>query len=184
MFDRLHRLIDNTKKLDQDKIFVEIVSSRGVQAFIISLNTVDQIFLDGEQSDGSDITSTNDTIGVYGDSTINYPYFKGKMNPFRINQIDIDELGFIRSQSITKSVGVGDPYILSQSGNYLASYKVIVDNGGFTITANDSIYSNRGLSSMTKEYGKLEGLNEKSKSELAEAIIPLVVQEVRKTLFS
>ena len=185
-FGRLTDLINNVKKLNQQKIFVEVISSQGVQAFIISLNTVDQIFIDGVQSDGSDITSTNNTEGVYSDTTINSPYFKGKRNPFTIQRFaDIDENGFVQTENVSKRVSVGDPYVLFETGSYLKSYRVVVDSGGFEITSRDDIHSGTGLSSMIGEYGnELLGLTNESKNKLAQEILPMVIRETKRILLS
>ncbi len=190
MFGRFERLINNVESLNEKKIFLEIVNNQGVQAFIISLNTVDQIFEEGIQSTGFPVTSgritSQKTKGYYSELTFQPPYEKQRGNPFTIREvIDFDETGGVIYGERSRSVSAGDSYILFETGSYLSSFRVEVDSGGFVITAKDGIHSDTGLSSMTEEYGdNLLGLTDENKDKLAQQIVPLVVQEVKRILLS
>lgn len=172
MFGRLTDLLNNIKNLNQEKIFVKIVSSQGVQSFILSLNLTDQLFVGGVNADG-------DSLGQYSDFT------EKTGESFTVERYFLDDVGFVHVENISKSVGVGDDYTLLETGDLYGKYRVDVDGDGFTISADTNKKEVNGdVVDIQSSYGKIVGLNEKSKTELAEAIIPLVVQETRRLLLS
>lgn len=173
MFGRLTDLLNNVTKLDEQKIFLEIVSQQGVQAFILSLNLTDQLFVDGVNSDG-------ESLGEY----TSYTADNKAGEPYTVEKYTIDDLGFVQVENISKSVSEGDSYTLLDKGELYGNYKVVIDGGGFTLSANTNKKDGDKTVNLESVYGKIVGLNEKSKSELAEAVIPLVVNEVRRVLLS
>lgn len=188
MFGRLGRLLDNVAKLNIDLIFVKLVLDDYVQEYIIGLNVHDQIFRDGVNSNGDRIISNNPTPEGYSVYTI-YEREEDELNQeakskngkkWGVEGYNLNPDGSLSPFSSVKSLSPSDRYILLETGRFYDSFEVKVDSGGFTISAE----TDRGDFNIISSYGKVVGLNEKSKSELAEAIIPLVVKEVRNILLS
>ena len=72
-FEAIKQLTNRVAKLDEGQILKAYVSNKKIQEFILNLNRVDQLFVDGIQSDGNPLTSgpvTNQTTpGVYSKYT-------------------------------------------------------------------------------------------------------------------
>jgi hypothetical protein len=177
-FGKLTKLIENVQKLDQRKIFVSIISDRGVQNYIISLNRTEQLFLDGETKDG-------DPLGQYSENTFKF-FDHGTY--YTADRYYVDDDGFINAEQVSQTVGAGDDYVMRDTGVFWDAFTVSVDDGGFTLSNNKT--SKINLSGKKKgqkvdidiKYGGLVGLNEKSKGELAQAIIPIIIRYVKNSL--
>ena len=101
--------------------------------------------------------SEGDIIGLYA-STLESKSFKGVTTTKR------------RNERIK----------LLDDGDFYRSFTVIVEANGFIIRAND----NKDGTKLTEAYGKqILGLTQKSKTDLARFILPLIIREVRKELF-
>jgi hypothetical protein len=177
-FGKLTKLIENVQKLDQRKIFASIISDRGIQNYIISLNRTEQLFLDSEnKSEESLGTYSEGTFGLFG-----HPEFLSADRYF------VDDDGFVRSEQVSKVIGVNDDYVMRDTDVFWDAFTISVDDGGFTLSNNKT--SKINLSGKNKgqkvdidiKYGGLVGLNEKSKGELAQAIIPIVIRYVKNSL--
>lgn len=177
-FGKLTKLIENVQKLDQRKIFISIVSDRDIQNYILSLNRTEQLFLESENKDG-------DQLGQYSEFT--FDGF-GHNTYYTAERYYIDGDGFPNKETVSKTIGVGDDYIMRDSDVFWKAFTITVDDGGFTLSNNKTDKIN--LSGKKKgqkvdidlKYGGLVGLNEKSKSELAQAIIPIIIRYVKNSL--
>jgi len=164
MFGRFKRLINNVYKLNEQKIFLEIVSKDNIQKFIIDLNRFDQIFDAGIDVDGNELPEYSQyTELVSSDDTFTATSFSG--------------------ESLSKQKEFGESFFLLAKGDMYNAFKVVVKGDGFHIVNNKTIKKSKGE---TTDYRDLDilGLTNGSKSELAEKIIPLVVREVKLLLLS
>lgn len=135
----------------------DIFSMSGVQDFIIKLNRTNQIFVDGETVDGYN-------IGVYS-------AFTEARNQGRTFTVD----------GLSKTKRQGTNMFLLDEGDFFRSFRVIVNNDGFQIYADDKSKYDEPLE---KRFGKLIGLSEESKSKLREFILPILIQRVRRQAFA
>ena len=164
-FEPLRRLAQNAIDLNQNKIVSFFISNRGFQNFIISLNTVEQIFLNSEQSDGSEISSTNNTPGVYSEST--FSAFGKDPSPSTKIVSGLDDNGNVIIETVSRNIGPGDPYTLFNSGFWFSTFEVKDVGDGFVIDA----APNRGATNMFNEYGQnLLGLTDDSKGRISDLL--------------
>jgi hypothetical protein len=98
----------------------------------------EQIFVFGEQSDGTDLTSTNSTVGVYSEFTEELN--KGKSFSFK---------------GITKQKIAGEKYFLVDENQFFSSFKVETNDKGFKIQA----LTKKPKVDLIAEYGDILGLN-------------------------
>ena len=83
-------------------------------------------------------------------------------------------------QGVTRVKKRNDPYTLYDTGDFYRSFDVIVKSDGFTIEADDVKEDGDKL---TEKFGSgIIGLTTKSKDELAQKILPIIIGEVRKLL--
>lgn len=160
MFGRLMQIANNVKKLDQELIFLKIVTQRDVQEFIIDLNAFDQIF--------------KNSINSKGEKLPGYKY-------------DYDESITLTSndgRSATRTKERGESFSLVDSGLMLQSFEVVVDGGSFSITA-DTIKTDEGTFRKT-DYENLDilGLTDESKNKLIQEILPMVRRQVRADILA
>ena len=160
MFGRLGRLLNNVKKLDEQKIFIEIVSIDNIERFILDLNRVDQLFDDG-------VTSFGDPLPVYSPITEGFALDK-------VFTVSTETGG-----TLSKEKKFGERYNLFASGEMFSSFRLIVDDGGFVIDAQTI----KGDVDYEKKY-KILGITDENKSKISERILPLVVNKVKRILLS
>lgn len=157
MFGALYNLTNNAKALDENQIFIKLVSEQQTKDLILHLNRIEQLFERG-------IDSAGKITGVYTEFTefIN----QGKSFSF---------------EGHSKRKIAGEPYLLFDSGFFYNSFNVRVYKDGFTITANDETEDGTELA---RKFGrKILGLTTQSTNELVKNIEPKFIKETRKQLF-
>jgi hypothetical protein len=153
MFERLKRLCDNVLKLDQNKIFMQIMQDDKVIEFTLDLNRFEQLFLNSVDSEGVELPKYS---RLSEDLSINESYtFKG----------------------VTRRKTRGDAMFLLDTGEFYDSFNLVANDKGFAIRAN-TIKDNKDL----QIYGDIIGLTEDSKNELSKKIIPNIIQEVKRRI--
>lgn len=147
MFEPLYRLIKNIKSLEhaQNKLSVSVFKIPEVNKFILRLNLVDQLYEQG-------IDANDKIIGTYSYTTA----------------IENGEKHYIYNGLVSVKQ-YGEPYTLYDTGEFYASFKVIIDKDGFTITA-DTVKPDKDL----MDYGEIVGLTKESKNELSKKILPFL----------
>lgn len=149
-------------KVNENQIWLESVD-REVQFEIIRLNTVEQLFKKGIQSDGSSLVSTNRSPGYYSPTT-------ESMNKGVNFTID----------GITKQKIAGDPYFLFDTGHFYASFVVLADRKAIVILADDVYNYDKPLS---VEYGsKIIGLTKENMGVLSGMLLKKYIKEIRKRI--
>jgi len=169
-FEAIRQLTDRVAKLDEGQILKAYVSNKKIQKFILNLNRVDQLFVDGIQSDGNPLTSgsiTNqNTPGVY--SKVTEELNRGKSFSFG-------------GQS--KSKIAGERYFLYNEGEFFSTFVVIPLDDGFEIDANPIKQTDDGPLPMFEEYGKnILGLTDENLQEFIDVFREAVSIQVRKQL--
>ena len=81
-------------------------------------------------------------------------------------------------ESFSRQKTSDDPYFLLDTGDFYESFKVKVFDDGFTIQA-DTIKDD-GTDLLT--YGDILGITNESRTKIIQEILPLVIQETRKTI--
>jgi hypothetical protein len=154
MFQKLHKLIQNDKNLETNKICFLVFRDKTVQKIVIDLNRIDQLFFEGVKSDGS-------SLPLYSKAT---------------EAITFNKLYTFEGNSTTKSSG--QPYTLFDTGDYYRSFRLLQDKTGFTILANDE----KENGTLQEIYGNgvpILGLTDESKNKLSDEIRSFIVQAIR-----
>lgn len=159
MFKRLRKLAENAKNLNQKILFRIVFQDKTVQDFILDLNVFDQLFKEGELSDGG-------LLPTYSTFTA------------QINQGGSFIFTNSQGQSFSRQKTQNDPMFLLDGGDFYKSFKVKILDDGFTIQADTLKDDGTDL----LKYGKILGLTNESKSELCKKILPMVIQETRKAI--
>ena len=149
MFQKLHKLIQNVKNLNQNKICFIVFRDKTVQKIVIDLNRIDQLFYEGVKSDGSTL-----------------PLYRGVYNQV------------YTFEGNTRTKAQGEPYALYDTGEFYRSFKLIQQKDGFIITANDE-KENGTLQEMYGNNVPILGLTEESISKLTEEVQPYIIQAIR-----
>lgn len=157
MFEKLHKLIQNVKNLETNKICFLVFSDKTVQKIVIDLNRIDQLFFEGVKSDGS-------SLPLYSKAT---------------EAITFNKLYTFEGNSTTKSAG--QPYTLFDTGDYYRSFRLKQDKTGFTILANDE-KENGTLQEMYGNGVPILGLTDESISKLTEEVQPYIIQTIREQI--
>ena len=160
MFGRLTDLINNVSKLDENKILINIISVDNIERYILDLNRIDQIFEDG-------VNAFGDSLGVYSARTEG----DNEGRSFTVRNSD--------GNSTTREKKFGGQRFLYDTGEMFRSFDVVIDDGGFTITAD----TEKGEVNYEEKY-RILGLTDESKSQLSKRILPMVVREVKLLLLS
>lgn len=107
MFKSLYRLMNNFEQLNGKTVLLRVLDKGKVENYILDLNRINQLLIDGENTKGND-------IGYY---RRNHPpaIYKGVSAPKR----------------------VGNPIVLYDTGKFFKSFDVIKDSSGFFIEADD-----------------------------------------------
>lgn len=160
MFKALKRLGQNAKKLKSKVLFQIVFSDDSVQDLVLDLNVFDQLFKEGELSDGN-------LLPTYSTSTAMY------------NQGGSFNFTSSQGESFSRKKTQNDPIFLLDKGDFYKSFRVKVLDDGFTIQA-DTIKEDG--TDLSKKYGKILGLTDESKAKLVQKILPMVIQETRKAI--
>lgn len=153
MFEQLKKIAENTINLDVNEVSVSVFHLQQIKQFIIRLNRVEQLYLEG--------LDVNDrVIGTYSYTTA----------------LLSGEESYIFN-GLVSNKKLGEPYTLYDEGVFYESFKVIVGKDGFTIEA-DTDKGDKDL----MEYGEILGLTENSKYELGQKIYPYIIEAVRESI--
>ena len=169
-FDAILDLTDRIAKLDENRILKAYVSNKKIQEFILNLNRVDQLFVDGIQSDGNPLESGSvtgqNTPGVYSEFTE------------KINRGKSFSFG---GQS--KSKIEGDRYFLFNDGEFFDTFVIIPLDDGFEIDANPIKQTDKGPLPMFEEYGRnILGLTDENLQVLIDFFKETIQLRVREQL--
>lgn len=157
MFGLLYKLAENVKRLQVNEIAVSVFILPKVKQFIIRLNQFEQLFEQG-------IDVNDNIIGVY--SIHNASETISGQQQWTFN-------------GVTKTKEPGTPYTLYDTGEFYASFTVIVNADSFVIRAN----TEKPDSDLSK-FGEILGLTPESKNELSKQMLPLVIEAVRKKMLN
>lgn len=160
--NELRKLLLFFRSINANDILFQVYSDPKFQAFVIQLNTLDQLFLKGEDSLGI-------KLGDIG----------GGYSPFTI-QLAIEESSnsfTYLGQTISKQVG-GSP-VLFDTGGYYGTWEVIPSRGGFDIKSNPIIDGD----DLRDSYGdNLEGLNKESMNRMRSLVEIKFLEEVNRKI--
>ena len=144
VFDKKSKQI---KRIDINRILRVILKDANTTKFVLDLNRKDQLFIEGIQSDGNFLESSNTTEGVYSHATI------------VLTQEERGSLSFTYA-GVTKEKKAGDRYMLYDTGEWYRSFKLLINNQDFEIKANTTIGD--GNTNVFQEYGEnVVGLTKK-----------------------
>ncbi len=154
MFGPLIKVCKNAKKLNSDKILKEVLSNKGLQADIMDLNTQDQLYDKGIDSDGK-------SLGEYSGATI-----EGRPGIF----LGKKEKGQ-RYDHIT----------LNDTGEFYHSWKFKNNSDNIVLSA-DAQKGDTDLTKEFGK--KIIGLTDGNLSKVREWVLPDLIKKVRLALFS
>lgn len=158
MFGTLKKVVENTKALTVNNVAVNIWQDNQVRKFIIDLNAFDQLFQKGEDKKGK-------LLGVYTEFT----------------EI-AHELKAYSFDGETHTKVAGEHYDFFDKGEFLPSFNVVIQPGGFTINADDEKADGTQL---TRKFGNaILGLSNESINKLAKEILPTLQQLVREKILA
>lgn len=154
MFESIYKVLDDASKLDQDEIAYECYWDEDFQKIVIDSNRIGQL-ASGEDIDGS-------IIGTY--------------SPFT----DIISEGItFEFDGRTYEKIAGEPYNFVDSGEFFRSFRIIVENDGFVIFANDQ---KKDGSLSNKFNAELLGLNDENINKMVDALLPIFIAQTRRVL--
>lgn len=157
MFKSVFKLCDNIINIDIQNIVINVFFNDEVRKFTLNLNRVEQLFKEGIDSKGK-------VVGEYTGCTEE----RRKGLTFSYEGWDSEKLQ-------------GKNYTLYDTGKFYKSFDVIVYKDGFTIEADPLKEDGTDL---TRKFRRdILGLTDKSKSELIDKILPLIIKEIRKQIF-
>lgn len=158
MLEPLFNIANNAKTLNINEILVDVYSSDLLDEYILDLNRINQLFVNGENTEGN-------IIGFYS---------------ARTDLITRGETFNFKGLSSTKKQG--ETFTLYDTGKFYKSFRIKINSNGFTILADDSLADG---GSLTDKYGSdIIGLSDESKTELAQKLVPYVREYVRNILFA
>ena len=156
---KLIRILQNAQKIDEKKIYVNVIKDGSVQDFIIRLNRSSQLFFKG-------VSPKNIIIGEYSAATETIASGNQALNRTFDGQ--------------TRSKKAGEPYNFLDTGDFFKTFKVKITGSDFVIEADtDKIVEDSFITEQD-----LLGLTEESKNELVKHIVPLFIEETRAALFA
>ena len=155
-FGRLESVLKSAATINQQAIEMKLWSDEATQNFIIDRITFEQLFKLGVDGD-------DNGLGYY--SAFTESLNSGKT--FTVN-------------GESKKKEMGDNYFLYDSGSFYASFKMIPNPSGFGVNA-DTVKEDG--TDLARKFGIdiLKPSNE-SISSLVSAVIPYIVDEVRRTI--
>lgn len=152
MFPKLHKLIQNVKNLETNKICFLVFRDKTVQKIVIDLNRIDQLLDKGVKSD-------NSTLPLYSVSYQKVYSFEG----------------------VSRAKTAGEPYLLLDTGDFYKSFRLLQDKTGFKILANDE-KEDGTLQDMYGNGVPILGLTEESISKLTEEVQQYIIQTIREQI--
>lgn len=153
MFDRLYQVLNRVKTISENELCLSVFIIPEIKAFIIRLNLVDQLYTQG-------IDANDKIIGTYSYMTA----LKNGEEHYIYN-------GLVSVKRYK------EPYTLYDTGEFYESFKVIIRDGGFIITAN-TVKPDKDL----MDYGEILGLTDESKNELSKKMLPFLRKSLREHL--
>ena len=158
LFDmwNLKQWIRDIGRLDEKKIFFNVVKDNEVKEFILDLNKLEQLFKQGKDAN-------EDIIGVYSQFTEEVN--RGKTFSFK---------------GTVKTKKAGEPIFLFDTGEFYSSFTVVIRKDGIFITANEILDDGRSLTEMFGD--GIVGLNEESLTKLAHGILSKYIKETRSQI--
>ena len=154
MFEQLKQLAENTINLDVNEISVSVFHLQEIKQFIIRLNRVEQLYLEG-------LDVNDNIIGTYSYTTA----------------LLAGEESYIFN-GLVSNKKVGEPYTLYDSGIFYESFRVMVGKDGFVITAN----TQKEDGDLMNKYGEILGLTQNSKHELGQKMLPFLTEAIRESI--
>lgn len=156
MFESIYEVLDNVMKVDQNEIAYECYWDEDFQNVVITSNRIGQLS-SGEDVDGS-------IIGTYSPVT------------------DMISEGIsFEFEGVSYEKIAGEPYNFVDSGEFFRSFRIIVENDGFIIYANDQKADGKLQDKFNAE---LLGLNDENINRMVDALLPVFIKETRRALFS
>lgn len=155
MFDRLKSIAKKATEISPNSIVVEVVKDTNVQRYILDLNRVDQLFLEGSDVEGV-------ALGKYS----LYTELINERNSFTYG-------------GVTKRKTRGEHYFLFDSGDFFKTFKVKIKSDGFAIFANEILPDGTNI---FLKFGDVIGLTDENKTVLARYILPNIREVVRRNL--
>jgi hypothetical protein len=153
MFERLIRVLNRTKFITANELSLSVFVVPDIKRLIVRLNTVDQLYNQG-------IDVNDKIIGTYS----------------YLTALQTGEEHYIYNGLVSVKK-VGEPYTLYESGEFYESFKVLIKDGGFVISAN-TMKGDKDL----MDYGDILGLTTESKYELSRKMLPFLRAALRKYL--
>ena len=154
MFESIYKVLEDAQKLDQDEIAYDCYFDEDFQTIVINSNRIGQLTA-GEDVNGG-------IVGTYSPNT------------------DIMSEGLTFSfEGQTYEKIVGEPYNFVDSGDFFRSFRIIVQNDGFIIYANDQKVDG----SLSEKFdAELLGLNDENINKMVDALLPIFIRETRRVL--
>lgn len=154
MFEQLKQLAENTINLNVNELSVSVFSLPEIKQFIIRLNRVEQLYLEG-------LDANDKIIGTYSYTTA----------------LAAGEESYIFNGLVSHKK-IGEPYTLYDTGVFYQSFKVIISSDGFTISANTS----KDDGDLIDKFGEILGLTQQSKDELGQKMLPFLIESIRESI--
>jgi len=163
-FEAIRKITKKLIRIDANKLINSLLETNQFQSIILNLNRVDQLFLDGIQSDGNPLTSNNSTPGVYSNLT----------------QFLNDGVTFSFAGESKQKIE-GEPYFLFSDGDFYSTFVIRLGNDYFEIDA-DPI---RDDTNIFEEFGReILGLTDENTQLLIDfmrsELIDKIQQEITK----
>jgi len=155
MFGAIFDLIDKVKSLDVNKIAVFCYYDKDIQRLILRANRIEQL-AEGLNTEG-------EIIGYYKSGSV----FESDSKTYTFENISVQKIE-------------GEPYNFIDSGAFMRSFEMVVYPDGFSIIAD----TDKGEDDLAIKYKNLLGLTDDNKEQLAQAMVPLFIEQIRKTLLS
>lgn len=151
-FEPLRRIINNTAQQDMKQLLRLLFLDADIQELVIELNTQNQLFEKGIDSEGVSLDSIG---GGYAPATV-----------------------FIKTNERTPSQPV-DRITLKDTGEFYESFRVLPQSDGILITA-ETLKDGKDL--QIRWGADILGLTEESKKMLIFNLIPLLINEAKKKI--
>ena len=159
MQSKLFKSLRAAQTLNESKMFNAVLREKGFQEFILNLNKL-QLFSDNEDSKGEDLKYTKNGITYTGYSKMYH-----------------DLLGGVKKNGV--SFSIGDPYTISNSGDFYKSFNLELGADYFKINANPIKEDTNLFDAFGSDIIGLQGKNLQS---IIDVIRQKFIQEVRRKL--
>jgi hypothetical protein len=156
---RLFKSLRAAQTLSESRMFRAVLSEKVIQEFILNLNKL-QLFSDNQDANGDDLTYTKNGITYTGYSAFTH-----------------NLMGGVKKNGV--SFSIGDPYTISNSGDFYKSFNLELTPEYFKINANPL----KEDTNLFKAFGKdIMGLQDKNLQKLIDVIRKKFIQEVRNKI--